>query len=95
MSHSRRPMFLLILTIAALALAPVAHGQVTTGNIAGTVTAQGDAIPGVTIEAVHVPTGTRYSTVTGSDGRYTIPNVRVGGPYRITERSRAHARTRE
>ncbi|HEX3582627.1 MAG TPA: TonB-dependent receptor [Thermoanaerobaculia bacterium] len=61
------------------------QGQVTSGNIGGTVTgADGAALPGVTVEAVHVPTGTRYSTVSASDGRYTIPNVRVGGPYRVT-----------
>ena len=85
MSKSHRLIFTFILTIcAAAALAPFANAQTTTGNIAGTVTAQGDALPGVTVEAVHTPTGTRYSTVTGSDGRYFIPNVRIGGPYRVS-----------
>src|SRR5712691_9806351 len=67
-------------------LAPALLAQVTTGNIAGTVTAKQDnaAIPGVTIEAVHRPTGTRYTTVTGANGYYQIPNARVGGPYRVT-----------
>jgi outer membrane receptor protein involved in Fe transport len=69
--------------VGLLAVAPAAFAQVTTGNIAGTVTAAGDALPGVTIEAVHVPTGTRYDTVSGANGRFSIPNVRVGGPYRV------------
>src|SRR5579859_1046710 len=66
--------------------APALLAQVTTGNISGNVTAKQDnsALPGVTIEAVHVPTGTRYSSVTGAQGFFIIPSVRVGGPYRVT-----------
>lgn len=75
---------LLLIAIALLAFAPMTMAQTTTGNIAGTVSAGGEALPGVTIEAVHVPTGTRYDTVSGANGRYLIPNVRVGGPYRIS-----------
>ncbi|MEO8379663.1 MAG: carboxypeptidase regulatory-like domain-containing protein [Acidobacteriota bacterium] len=75
---------LLLIAIALLAFAPMTQAQTTTGNIAGTVTAAGDALPGVTIEAVHIPTGTHYDTVSGANGRYLIPNARVGGPYRIT-----------
>ena len=77
--------FFLAAVCALLALAPVALAQVTTGTLTGMVTAaDGSALPGVTIEAVHVPTGTRYSDVTGGNGRFTIPGVRVGGPYRVT-----------
>ncbi|MFZ2491978.1 MAG: TonB-dependent receptor [Thermoanaerobaculia bacterium] len=72
---------LMLLTTAV----PAAHAQVTTGLLAGTVTdPDGGALPGVTVEAIHVPTGTRYDSVTGANGRFTIPNVRVGGPYRVT-----------
>jgi len=57
---------------------------VTTGNIAGTVTdAQGGVLPGATVVATHTDTGTNYETVTGTDGRYSILNVRVGA-YTIT-----------
>ncbi|HUP50619.1 MAG TPA: carboxypeptidase regulatory-like domain-containing protein [Thermoanaerobaculia bacterium] len=80
-----RNMLLLMIACALLALAPMAHGQLTSGSISGTVlAADGSAIPGVTVEAVHVPTGIRYSTVTGINGRFVIPNARVGGPYRVT-----------
>jgi hypothetical protein len=79
-----RPFFLLCIALL-LILAPFAHAQITNGSIAGTVTAQdGSGLPGVTVEALHVPTGTKYSEVSGTNGRYTIPNVRVGGPYTIT-----------
>lgn len=69
---------------ASLMLTLPAFGQVTTGTLAGAVTAQGDALPGVTVEATHLPTNTRYSGVTGPNGRFVIPNVRVGGPFRVT-----------
>lgn len=71
--------------LLVLAMVPTAFAQVTTGNLAGTVSdPDGGALPGVTVEAIHVPTGTRYSAVTGPSGRYQMPNVRVGGPYRVT-----------
>ena len=76
--------FFLVVACALIALAPAAFAQLTTGNIAGSVVSGGDALPGVTIEAVHTPTGTRYDTVSGANGRFLIPNVRVGGPYTIT-----------
>jgi outer membrane receptor for ferrienterochelin and colicin len=75
---------MLCMVIAALAVVPV-QAQVTTGTLSGTVTgADGSALPGVTVEAVHVPTGTQYTAYSGANGRFTIPNVRVGGPYRVT-----------
>ncbi|GAA4313805.1 carboxypeptidase regulatory-like domain-containing protein [Mucilaginibacter gynuensis] len=40
-------------------------------------------VPGATVVATHVPTGTKYSTATRADGRYNLPNLRVGGPYTI------------
>lgn len=80
--------FGLVLAVCALALFATTplFAQATTGSIAGTIVSDADnsALPGVTVEAVHVPTGTRYSTVSGADGRYTLPNVRVGGPYKVS-----------
>jgi hypothetical protein len=34
--------------------------------------------------AVHVPSGTQYRTVVRTGGTYSLPNLRVGGPYTIT-----------
>jgi hypothetical protein len=83
MQVSRRLLF--VVAVALVAFAPAMVAQVTTGGIAGNVTAaDGSALPGVTVEAIHVPTGARYDTVSGSEGRYTIANVRVGGPYTIS-----------
>jgi hypothetical protein len=74
------------LAVFVVLIAPALLAQVTTGNIAGTVTMKQDnsVAPGVTVEAVHIPTGTHYTAVTSNNGRYQMPNVRVGGPYRVT-----------
>jgi outer membrane receptor for ferrienterochelin and colicin len=75
------PILVLLVTLFTLSI----NAQVTTGNLSGTVTSKQDnsALPGVTIEATHVPTGTHYNGVTGPNGHFLIPNVRVGGPYKV------------
>lgn len=75
--------------IAALALllsTGIAHAQgVTTGSITGVVVdAQKQAVPGATVVAVHEPSGTRYEATTRADGRFSLPGMRVGGPYSVT-----------
>src|SRR5690349_5211400 len=72
--------------LAFLLLAfPMVQAQVTTATIAGQVTDEtGNALAGVTIVASHTPSGTSYGTYSREDGRYTLPNLRVGGPYTIS-----------
>lgn len=58
---------------------------VTTSSIAGIVKdAQGLAVPGATVVAVHEPSGSTYETVAREDGRFSIQGMRVGGPYTVT-----------
>jgi Carboxypeptidase regulatory-like domain len=72
-------------TVVAIFFGLSAFGQVTTATITGLVkAANGEELPGATVVATHVPSGSRYGAVTNSDGRYTIPNMRVGGPYTVT-----------
>ena len=73
------------LLTASLSAVPAAAQTLTTGTLSGVaVDQQGGVLPGVTVTAVHEPTGTRYEAVTGGDGQFQVPNVRVGGPYTLT-----------
>src|SRR5205814_9860911 len=58
---------------------------VTTSAIAGIATdSAGTPVEGARVVAVHRPSGTTYSAVSRADGRFTIPGMRVGGPYRVS-----------
>jgi len=60
------------------------NAQVTTSSIFGVVTGNGvETLPGASVVAVHTPTGTQYGTITDADGNFRIPNMSVGGPYKI------------
>jgi hypothetical protein len=78
----------ILAVICALGVATTAMGQETSGGLQGLVTMKSDKspLPGASVEAVHVPTGTRYAAVTTAGGRFNILNVRVGGPYEVTVR---------
>src|SRR5213593_2794445 len=57
---------------------------VTTAAIAGVVTdSSGAPLEAARLVAVRGPSGTAYAAVTRADGRFTIPGMRVGGPYRV------------
>lgn len=70
---------------ALLAAPATATAQVTTSAMRGSVTdSAGRPLEGAQIEAVHQPSGTRYAATTRADGRFTLPGLRVGGPYVVT-----------
>jgi hypothetical protein len=71
-------------TLLVLA-AGTAFGQgFTTSSMNGRITdAKGEPLAGATVVAVHTPTGSKYGAVTGDNGYYRIPNMRVGGPYNV------------
>jgi hypothetical protein len=59
-------------------------GQTTTSSIKGVVkNATGESVAGASILAIHTPTGTKYSSISNAEGRFSILNMRVGGPYKV------------
>ena len=74
--------------IAALFLmigANAAYAQVTTSGINGRVVdTENVSLPGATVLATHLPSGTRYGVTTDAEGYFRILNMRVGGPYEVT-----------
>ena len=59
--------------------------QVTTGSITGTIKdVAGSTLQGATVEAVHEASGTKYKTASNKIGKYNLPGLRVGGPYKVT-----------
>ena len=57
---------------------------VTNATILGSVSdTNGEPLIGANVVAIHEPSGTVYGNSTREDGRFTLPNVRIGGPYTI------------
>src|SRR6059058_4101872 len=77
--------FVLLATVAFAASTALGAQGVTTAAIAGVVSdSSGGPLEGARVVAVHGPSGTAYAAVTRADGRFTIPGMRVGGPYRVS-----------
>ncbi|MBI4886616.1 MAG: TonB-dependent receptor [Acidobacteria bacterium] len=84
--HIRRWFALLALCAAVAWPAGTLDAQgVTTGAISGIVlNPQQEPVASASIIAIHTPSGTVYEAVTRADGRFSIPAMRVGGPYSVT-----------
>ena len=74
---------LLFLVSLLLCLATTMMAQITTSGLSGNVKANGEDVIGATVEAIHVPTGTKYQAVTNTKGAFAINGMRPGGPYTV------------
>ena len=78
---------LIFLVAMLLTLSLTVMAQITTSSMAGKVTLNdqnGEEVIGATVVAVHEPSGTRYTAVTNTSGRFSINGMRTGGPYEVT-----------
>ena len=69
-----------VLTLAATS----AYAQEITGGVAGHVTEDGKPAGGAQVQVTNVGTGVTISTTADADGFYTVGNLPVGGPYKVT-----------
>ena len=72
------------MSLLSLFVTITSFGQITTSTLSGVVkNEKGEVLVGATVHAVHQPTGSEYKSSSNKSGFYTIPAVRVGGPYVI------------
>ena len=58
--------------------------QETTSEIVGIVSDGKSPLSGASVTVLNTTTGAKYNTTTRKEGRYNVPNIRVGGPYTVT-----------
>ena len=74
----------ILMSLLSFSAALTSLGQITTSTLSGVVkNVKGENLAGASVHAVHQPTGSEYRTNTNKSGEYTIPAVRVGGPYLV------------
>src|SRR5438309_2854218 len=61
-----------------------ARGGATAAIAGGVPDSSGAPLEGARVVALHQPSGTAYAAMTRADGRFTLPGMRVGGPYRVS-----------
>ncbi|MCX8019409.1 MAG: carboxypeptidase regulatory-like domain-containing protein [Chitinophagaceae bacterium] len=77
----KRIYLLLCLTLLVNGLV---NAQITTATIVGFIKSTNDEpLVGATVVATHIPTGTKYTTVSQAGGAIRMENLRAGGPYVI------------
>ncbi|NWF88132.1 MAG: carboxypeptidase regulatory-like domain-containing protein, partial [Ignavibacteriaceae bacterium] len=77
---------LLFVMVVSMSIFDLSYSQgVTTSAINGLIVDdQNNPLPAANVIAVHEPSGTTYGAASRANGRYTIPGMRVGGPYTIS-----------
>ena len=80
----RRRISILLMLFFLVPVVILAQG-VTTGAFAGTVVdIDGNTVMGARITIIHMPTNLKFVTLTRSNGAFSVPSVKVGGPYTVT-----------
>lgn len=74
-----------LLFVCTLLAGSFLYSQITTSSIIGSVkdSVLNSPLAGASISATHLPTGTKYSAVSLTNGHFSMPDLRPGGPYLI------------
>ncbi|MFN8240105.1 MAG: TonB-dependent receptor [Bacteroidales bacterium] len=72
-----------MLLFMSVSLLMFGQGATTSSMSGKVVDAKGQPLPGATVIAVHVPSGTTYGASANSEGFYLIQGMRPGGPYKV------------
>ncbi len=76
-------MAIVVLVVSFTCAAPAQTSRLS--GITGKVSSSdGDPIPGASITVIHLPTADTLRTATRDDGTYTLMNLKIGGPYRVS-----------
>ncbi len=76
--------FAILLAFLMITATSFAQGT-TTSSMNGRVLDTGnESLPGATVIAVHTPTGSQFGCITDNDGYFRLPNMNIGGPYKLT-----------
>ena len=82
------PFLLAGLALAAGWPSAVRAQSATTAAVTGQVTTEaGQPLPGVQVVVTNTSTGGVHGTITRADGRYLLPGLPPGGPYRVEARA--------
>jgi len=75
-----------VLIIASVVISSITiNAQVTTATLSGSVKdSKGTGLALATVTVEYPDAGIKLSIITRGDGRFTVPNLRVGGPYEVT-----------
>jgi hypothetical protein len=74
-------LFFILMLIAQMNV----YGQITTSGMKGRILDEkNEVLPGASVVAIHMPSGTQYGILTNEEGRFSLNNMRVGGPYQVT-----------
>jgi hypothetical protein len=81
MAKSKRLIAMMLFTFVSLAI--FGQGATTSSMNGKVVDNTGQALPGATVVATHVPSGTLYGATANSEGFFLIQGMRPGGPYKV------------
>ncbi|MFN5890734.1 MAG: TonB-dependent receptor domain-containing protein, partial [Bacteroidota bacterium] len=75
----------LTLSLIAFVFAVSANAQVTSASFTGTVKdGEGQKLKGAVVKAIHEPSGSVFTGTSTNNGYYSIPGIRIGGPYKVS-----------